>query len=168
VLVLVLVPAAEQPSPASLKRLEHEYALAGGLEAARAARPLELVRYDGRMVLLLEDPGGEPLGRKLGQPLELKRFLHVAIGLAAAVGKVHRHGLIHKDINPANILVDAAGTVRLIGLGKNTLIAFDHHASLSKQMQGAPRFRCAESTSTATDRSATGAGPAGAFPTIPE
>src|SRR3979409_2771258 len=52
-----------------------------------------------------------------GQPLELTRCLRVAIGLATAVGQVHRHGLIHKDIKPANLLVDAAGNVRLTGFG---------------------------------------------------
>jgi serine/threonine protein kinase len=63
------------------------------------------------------DPGGEPLDRVLdrgrGQPLELTRFFHVAIGLAKALGQVHRHGLIHKDIKPANVLVDDDGNVWL-------------------------------------------------------
>ena len=52
-------------------------------------------------MLVLEDPGGEPLDRLLGQPMELTRFLRFAVGLAAAVGKLHKRGLIHKDIKPA-------------------------------------------------------------------
>src|SRR5258708_19391889 len=60
------------------------------------------------MVLVLEDPGGELLDRLLGQPMELGRFLRLAINLAAALGKLHQRGLIHKDIKPANILVDSA------------------------------------------------------------
>src|SRR5258707_15067768 len=85
--VLVLAPVAEQPTPASLKRLEHEYSLAAELDAAWAARPLALARHEGRMMLVLEDPGGEPLDRFLGQPLELTRFLPLAIGLAATLGR---------------------------------------------------------------------------------
>ena len=42
--VLVLTPVAEQPTPASLKQLEHEYSLAAALDAAWAARPLALAR----------------------------------------------------------------------------------------------------------------------------
>jgi hypothetical protein len=52
-----------------------------------------------------------------GQPLDLKRFLRIAIGLATAIGRVHRQGLIHKDIKPANVLVDDAGNVWLTGFG---------------------------------------------------
>src|SRR6202007_1307016 len=44
-------------------------------------------------------------------------FLRVAIGLAKALGQVHRQGLIHKDIKPANVLVDDADNVRLTGFG---------------------------------------------------
>ena len=59
-------------------------------------------------MLILEDTGGEPLDRLLGQPMELNRFLRFAAGTAAALGKLHQRGLIHKDIKPANILVDSA------------------------------------------------------------
>src|SRR5258708_3937467 len=119
--VLVIALSAEQPSLQTLRRLEHEYSLAAELDPAWAAKPLTLSRHAGRTILVLKDPGGEPLDRVLerdqGQPLELTRFLSIAIGLAAALGQVHRHSLIHKDIKPANVLVDAAGNVWLTGFG---------------------------------------------------
>ena len=59
-------------------------------------------------MLVLDDPGGEPLDQCLGKPMELGRFLRLAINLAAGLGKLHRRWLIHKDIKPANILVDFA------------------------------------------------------------
>src|SRR6266851_3930849 len=119
--VLAIALSAEQPSPQSLRRLEHEYSLAAELDPAWAAKPLALTRHEGRTILLLNDPGGEPLDGILEQdqkqPLELTRFLHIAIGLAKALGQVHRHGLIHKDIKPANVLVDGAGNAWLTGFG---------------------------------------------------
>src|SRR4029077_16851032 len=72
----------------------------------------------GRSMLILQDPGGEPLDRFLGQPMELSWFLRFAVGLATVIGKLHHQGLIHKDIKPANILVDSAsGAVWLTGFG---------------------------------------------------
>jgi serine/threonine protein kinase len=47
----------------------------------------------------------------------LHALLRIAIGLAAAVGQAHRHGLIHKDIKPAHALVNDAGHVWLTGFG---------------------------------------------------
>src|SRR4051812_34066907 len=99
--VLAVAVAGEHPSPQSLRRLEHEYSLANDLDEAWAARPVELIRDRGRPVLVLNDPGGEPLDQLLerhtGQPVDLTHALSIAIGLAASLGQVHRKGFIHKD-----------------------------------------------------------------------
>jgi serine/threonine protein kinase len=50
--------------------------------------------------LVLEDPGGELLSGLLGMPMVVERFLRLAIAIASALGKVHRRGLVHKDIKP--------------------------------------------------------------------
>jgi PAS domain S-box-containing protein len=116
--ILLVAPVSDRPVPAILERLDHEYSLRGELDSNWAARPLTLSRREGRPILILEDPGGEPLDRLLGQPMELDRFLRFAAGIAAALGKLHQQGLIHKDIKPANLLVDSAsGAVWLTGFG---------------------------------------------------
>ncbi len=116
--VLAVVLSAEHPPPFILDRLAHEYGLKDELDSAWAARPLELVREQGRTMLVLEDPGGEPLGRLLDAPMELGRFLHFALGIAAALSKAHQRGLVHKDLKPAHILVNReSGEVRLTGFG---------------------------------------------------
>ena len=73
--VLAVLYAEEHPSPENLSRLAHEYALRDELDGAWAARPLELIRERGRPVLFLEFPGGEPLGRLIGTPMSMERFL---------------------------------------------------------------------------------------------
>jgi PAS domain S-box-containing protein len=114
----ILLVAAEDASLWSSKRLEHEYALKGELDVAWAAKPVALSRYNDRLALVLEDPGGERLDQLLGRPLEVSEFLHIAIPLASALRCLHERGLIHKDIKPANVLVDiVSGGVWLTGFG---------------------------------------------------
>ncbi|MFM0369771.1 trifunctional serine/threonine-protein kinase/ATP-binding protein/sensor histidine kinase [Paraburkholderia aspalathi] len=116
--VLLSRPAAEHPLPASLNRLAHEFGLKDELEGAWAVRPLELVREAGQTVLVLEDPGGEPLVQLLDAPMEMADFLRLAVGIAAALGKLHQRGLVHKDLKPTHILVNCAdGQARLTGFG---------------------------------------------------
>src|SRR5438132_1000081 len=116
--VLVVLPAGEHPSPSSLDRLAHEYGLKDELDGAWAVQPLELVHDGGRTMLVLEDPGGKPLDRLHGVAMEVGNFLRLAVSIASALGKVHQRGLLHKDIKPANILVNrTTGEVKLTGFG---------------------------------------------------
>ena len=116
--VLAVLPAAEQPAPATLERLAHEYGLKDELDGAWAARPLAFVRERGRTMLVLEDTGGQPLDQLLGAPLAVEAFLRLAIAIAAALAQLHRRGLVHKDVKPHNILVHpATGEIRLTGFG---------------------------------------------------
>src|SRR6266446_5389611 len=116
--ILLLRAVCEHPAPATLKRLEHEYALERELRSAWAAQPVALTEHQGRTTLVLEDPGGEPLDGLLRAPMELGLFLRLAVGLASALRELHAQGIIHKDVKPANALVDTAtGRTWLMGFG---------------------------------------------------
>jgi serine/threonine protein kinase len=108
----------EQPTSESITRLRHEYELRDHVDRAWALQPVALVRERGRMMLLVEYTGGEPLDRLIDGPMKIGRFLELAVALTTALGRLHGAGLIHKDIKPANVLADAAtGRVWLTGFG---------------------------------------------------
>ena len=146
--VLALALAAQQPSPESFRRLEHEYSLAAQLDPGWAAKPLALTRHEGRTLLILSDPGGEPLDRvlernvhkrnvlerKQGQALDLACRLRIAVGLAKALGHAHGQGLIHKDIKPANVLVNDDGDAWLTGFGIATQLPLGRQAPVPPEI----------------------------------
>src|SRR4051812_14823134 len=114
--VLLLAPASTRPAPQTLKKIEHEYSFRSELDPTWAVWPVALSPYEGRPVLVLQDPGGEPLDRLIQGPMEMGQFLRIAIGLATALGQLHQRELIHKDVKPSNILADSAnGQVWLMG-----------------------------------------------------
>src|SRR5258708_24736608 len=98
--ILVKTARSEQPRPGTVRTMEHEFSLRADLDSTWAIRPLELMQYKGRTILVLEDPGGEPLDQMLGTPMELGRFLCVAIGASAALRQLHIRGLVHNHVKP--------------------------------------------------------------------
>lgn len=131
--VLALIPSSERPGPDRIRMLEHEFAFRSELESTWAIRPLALGQLQGRTALILEDPSGDPLGRHLealpvrhalhdqlpAEPaMELGSFLRLAIGIAAALSEVHSRGIVHKNVKPANVFVNAVTyQVWLTGFG---------------------------------------------------
>lgn len=121
--LLALIPASLSPDRDVVARLENELALDAHLESAWAIRPRRLVRHGGRDALLLEDPSGGPLERLLGEPIDLGRFLDLALRLSHALVGLHSRGLVHKDVKPANVFVTDDGRVLLTGFGFSTRVA---------------------------------------------
>ena len=133
--ILLVAPAGEHPSPGALQRLEHEFALRAELSADWAVLPVHLLRRGSQLTLVLADPGGVPLESMLGRPMEVADFLRLAIPLTMAIGQVHARGLIHKDLKPANILVDTAnGSVWLTGFGIASRLPREHQAPAPPEM----------------------------------
>ena len=146
--VLVVATASQQPQPRSIERLKHEHALRDNLHPDWAARPLALSEHDGRSLLVLADPGGEPLSSLLGKPWEIGAFLRVAIGMAGALGRVHAEGLVHKDVKPDHVLVDpSTGAAWLTGFGITSRLARERQApDLPETIAGTLAYMAPEQT----------------------
>jgi len=115
----------DYPTPAELYRYQQEYEITRRLNLQETIKSCELRKYDNTQVMLLEDFGGESL--KIlwsGRPFALQDFLHLAIQITDALGKVHQKNVIHKDINPSNIVLHPqTGQLKIIDFGLSTILS---------------------------------------------
>ncbi|HEY0095089.1 MAG TPA: AAA family ATPase, partial [Archangium sp.] len=96
--------------------LRREYAIARRVEGEGIVQVLGLEEFPDRAALVLEDFGGTSLRQLLDErgPLDVPTFLDFAVRISAALGHIHQHGVIHKDIKPHNIIVNpATGVVKI-------------------------------------------------------
>nr|WP_240807831.1 AAA family ATPase [Polyangium spumosum] len=125
--VVIKVTRGDRPRPRELARLRHEHTLLRMLEGPGIIKAHALVGYGAGLALILEDTGGESLALRLRRgPLELRACLDIALALARILDGVHARGVIHKDINPNNVLVgERPADVRLIDFGIATLLSHE-------------------------------------------
>ncbi|WP_229722593.1 protein kinase family protein [Xylophilus rhododendri] len=115
--VLVAVCSSGPAQACAQRRMDHAYALRHRLDPAFATVPLRRVRLGGLPALLLSDPGGVPLDRRLGMALPLAELLDIGIAIAAALGGMHARGLVQQDLRPCNILARGRHQAVLTGFG---------------------------------------------------
>jgi PAS domain S-box-containing protein len=146
--ILVRMPVADPPAPATVRSLQEEYALRSELDPAYVVRPLSIVRAHGLPMLILEDPLGMPLDLLLNGAMDIAQFLRLAIRVAAALSHVHSRSLVHKNIKPANILVNAArDQAWLMGLGVASRLPRERQSGqLSEFLVGTLAYMAPEQT----------------------
>lgn len=137
---VIKVVASEFASPGQIARFKREYELLLSLQSEHVIRAYELQKFGGRWMMSLEDFGGDSLHRHLAmRKLEPLQSLRLAVKISRALGELHAAGVIHKDINPSNIVWNAAAdAIKLIDFG----IA----ARLSREIAGAGGANSLEGT----------------------
>ncbi len=77
---------------------------------------------DGRTFLALACYDGVTLREKIaGGPLSLEDVVDITQQVAAALAAAHRRGIVHRDINPSNIMITTDGTVKILDFGIATV-----------------------------------------------
>ncbi|MBP0043167.1 MAG: protein kinase, partial [Roseofilum sp. SBFL] len=95
------------PSFSELVQFRNQYTITKNLNSTGIVVPLSLERYGNGYALVMEDLGAIALDKALAkeQSLDLGHYLDIAIQLAEILQELDRQQVIHKDIKPANILI---------------------------------------------------------------
>ncbi|HEU4577147.1 MAG TPA: AAA family ATPase [Polyangiaceae bacterium] len=144
--VVIKSLSREYPSPAELRRVEFEHRLLNKLRGPGVIEALELVKTGSSLALVLEDFGGRSLAAER-LPLPLPEFFAIASQAVSALSRVHGLQVIHKDLKPANLLVNADGLVKLIDFQVASEISRERQdVSVTNHLQGSLPYISPEQT----------------------
>lgn len=157
--LIVKLPRQAAPSFEQLAQFKREYAIARRCRHPGVVRPLGLQLHRGRWTMVHEDIGGLSLDKLLrahtaggearAQPgLPLDDFLEIALQLCAALEEVHRQGVIHKDINPSNLVWNAERRLlQLIDFGIASELPHENQGIVDPAaLEGTLRYMAPEQT----------------------
>lgn len=121
--IVLKVLKQDYPTTAELIRYKTEYEITRSLNLEGVIKAYNQQDYQRTLVILLEDFGGESLdklreSREISYPMSLAEFLRLAIAITEILGRIHAANVIHKDINPSNIVLNRqTGIVKIIDFG---------------------------------------------------
>jgi PAS domain S-box-containing protein len=152
--IVVKLLKQDYPSPQELTRYRQEYDITRSLHLEGVVKAYSQQHYQRTLAILLEDFGGESIERWIQQrpalfcPMPLANFFQLAINLTHTIGKIHAANIIHRDINPGNIVLNLeTGIVKMIDFGIAT--RFDRiHPSFQNphQLEGTLAYLSPEQT----------------------
>jgi predicted ATPase/signal transduction histidine kinase len=126
--VILKLPGSDYLDRRRTLEIQREYAIARRVEGDGILRVLGLEELSDRIALVLEDFGGRSLRHLLDErgALDVEAFLDYAIRISAALGHIHRSGIIHKDIKPQNIIANPeTGVVKIADFSISVAIAVE-------------------------------------------
>ena len=157
--VAIKLPTGAMESDVLAERFARERDVLASLDHPNIARLFDAgVSDDGQPYIVLEYIAGRPI-TEAAAGLTIRQRLAVFEQVLAAVQHAHRHLVVHRDLKPGNILVNAEGQVKLLDFGIAKLLAPPADAAVLTQEAGSvltPRYAApeqvlAQPVTTATD-----------------
>ena len=131
--------------PAAERRFRSEAEAAARLEHPHIVPVYEFGEHDGRRFLAMAFVDGPSLATALdGGPWEPRRAAKLLADLARAVQYAHDRGVIHRDLKPGNVLIDADGVPRLTDFGLARLAGSNSTLTGTGEILGTPAFMSPE------------------------
>lgn len=123
--IIIKLLKQEYPTAEELSRYRTEYQITKSLNLPGVVRVYELQKYKNSLVMILEDFGGDSLQFLLQQKsLNLIEFLQISIAITESLAQIHSANIIHKDINPSNIVFNpVTQALKIIDFGISTQLS---------------------------------------------
>ncbi|GGA29746.1 AAA family ATPase [Okeania sp. KiyG1] len=117
------------PSEAENNRYRKEYEILSSLNFSGVIKVYGLEKYNNTLVMILEDFGGESLKTLItSQKFTILGFLNLAIKIAESLGEIHSAKIIHKDINPSNIIFNlTTSELKIIDFNISSVLTRDSY-----------------------------------------
>jgi diguanylate cyclase (GGDEF)-like protein len=123
--VLIKLQNNEYPTKEELIAINREYMITNKNYGDKVIKIYDMIYYKNSLAIILEDFGAKPLsGFFTTNKLDLKKKIFIAINIAEALIQIHKQGVIHKDINPANIVWNSeTDEIKVIDFGLSTEVS---------------------------------------------
>ncbi|MEM8664815.1 MAG: AAA family ATPase, partial [Pseudomonadota bacterium] len=117
--VVVKMLKSNFPSLEELARFRREFEITASVESPGVIRAHEIRRHEKALFMVIEDFDAMSVADLLrDRPVSLDEFIDIAIQATEALDHIHRARIIHKDICPANIVINpGTGEVKIIDFG---------------------------------------------------
>ncbi|WP_217552387.1 serine/threonine-protein kinase [Streptomyces sp. GbtcB6] len=117
--VAVKLLIAQNADPTAAARFRLEAQTAGRLQHPHVVGVVDFGEQEGRLFLVMELVEGDSLHRVLAQmgSLPAEEVARIAAQAAAGLAVAHEQGIVHRDIKPGNLLLDAVGSVKIGDFG---------------------------------------------------
>jgi serine/threonine protein kinase/Tol biopolymer transport system component len=110
IVAIKALPAGTSADPVSRDRMDREARAVAALNHPHICTLHDLGSHDGIDYLVMEYLDGETLAARLSRGrLPIAEALQYADQIASALGEAHRAGIVHRDVKPANIMLDRKG-----------------------------------------------------------
>ncbi|MGA1985286.1 MAG: protein kinase, partial [Candidatus Sulfotelmatobacter sp.] len=129
-----------------LQRFYREAAKTGALKHPNIVIVYDLGEQDGFPYIVMEYLSGDPLDKLIrsGQSLALAFKLKIIEQVCYALGYAHRNDVIHRDVKPANVIVQSDGIVKLLDFGIARQEKTDGHLTRTGHVIGTIQYMAPE------------------------
>jgi len=135
--VILKILNREYPTPGEITRFKHNYEVAASLDVKGVCRMYDLAEYQNCPVIIHEDIGGKSLDGLISlKKFQVDEFLKLAITITDILSRIHKEQVIHKNINPGNIIWNQdSKEVRIIDFGVSSSLFSEPSSFLNFDLQ---------------------------------